>query len=94
MPEPDQSEVLRQLALVRRELCLMRWLLLFVSLALALLLFAPALALRLAEWATLLLAENAAPIIGFGVTAVIIVVVAIRYSPPRPASSPSESSAL
>lgn len=93
MPDSDQSEVLSQLAVMRRELRLMRILLLFVSVALAILLFAPAWAVRLAEWASYL-SGYAVPVAGFMAAALIVLVVVSRYAPRRPVSSSRSSGSL
>lgn len=83
MTDSDPNDVLRQLASIQRELRMVRWLLVFVSASLALLLFAPAWVAQLAEWERSLL-SFVLPIGGFVALIVIAAAVASRFSPSQP----------
>ena len=83
MTDSDPNDVLRQLASIQRELRLVRWLLVFVSAALALLLFAPSWVALLAEWESSLL-SFVLPITGFVALIAIAAAVASRFSPSQP----------
>ena len=83
MTESDPNEVLRQLAGIQRELRRVRWLLVFVSAALALLLFAPSWVALLAEWESSIL-SFVLPIGGFVAMIVIAAAVVSRFSPSQP----------
>ena len=90
MTDSDPNDVLRQLASIRRELRLVRWLLVFVSAALALLLFAPSWVAQLAEWESSLL-SFVLPITGFVALIAIAAAVASRFSPSQPTPLPPVS---
>jgi len=83
MTDSDPNDVLRQLASIQRELRLVRWLLAFVSAALALLLFAPSWVAQLAEWESSLLSV-VLPIGGFVALILIAAAVVSRFSPSQP----------
>lgn len=82
MPEPTETEVLRQLAAVRRELRLVRALLVFVSVLLAVV-FLPPMVMTLWAGGGSYIPGFLAPALGIGLAVTAAALVASRFAPPR-----------
>ena len=93
MLESTETETTRQLASIRRELRIVRALLVFVSVSVGVLLFAPVAAVRIAEWSAFVfsfaLPGVTVVVVGAGLL-VIAAAVASRHTPARP-STPEKS---